>query len=87
LPGSASCLPIGGIIDRVVLGYDSKPTGESSARVARAVDGDTLVALQDSVEERGRVLGIDTPEVFRSGGCRRCRCPTAAWHSGGKTEA
>lgn len=56
-------LLIGGIIDRVVLGYESEPTGESSAEIVRAVDGDTLVVLQESVEQRVRVLGINTPEV------------------------
>lgn len=62
-------LLIGGIIDRVVLGYESEPTGESSARLLRAVDGDTLVVLQDSVEEHVRVLGINTPEVHGKKEC------------------
>lgn len=62
-------LLIGGVIDRVVLGHESKPTGESSARILRAVDGDTLVVLQDSVKQRVRVLGIDTPEVHGKKEC------------------
>lgn len=62
-------LLIGGVIDRVVLGYESKPTGESSAQVVRAVDGDTLVVLQNSIEQRVRVLGIDTPEVHGKKEC------------------
>ncbi len=61
--GFCVLLLIGGIIDRVVLGYESEPTGESSAQIVRAVDGDTLVVLQDGVEQRVRVLGINTPEV------------------------
>lgn len=73
--GFCVLLLIGGIIDRVVLGYESEPTGESSARLVRAVDGDTLVVLQDSVEQRVRVLGIDTPEVF---GRKECGGEAAA---------
>lgn len=67
--GFCVLLLIGGLIDRVVLGYESKPTGESSARIVRAVDGDTLVVLQDSVERRVRVLGINTPEVHGQKQC------------------
>ena len=67
--GFCVLLLIGGIIDRVVLGYESKPTGESSARIVRAVDGDTLVVLQDSAEQRVRVLGINTPEVHGQTQC------------------
>ena len=56
-------LLIGGVIDTVVLGHKSEPTGESSAEILRAVDGDTLVVRELGVEQRVRVLGIDTPEV------------------------
>jgi micrococcal nuclease len=41
------------------------PAEERNARVTRVVDGDTLVALVDGVEERVRLLGIDTPEMSR----------------------
>lgn len=67
--GFCVLLLIGTIVDVAILGKKSEPTGESSARVVRVVDGDTLVVLQDSVEERVRVLGINTPEVF---GAKQC---------------
>ena len=35
---------------------------QANARVVRIVDGDTLIAEVDGVEERVRLIGIDTPE-------------------------
>lgn len=62
-------LLIGTVIDVAILGKKSKPTGESSAQIVRAVDGDTLLVRQDGAEQRVRVLGINTPEVF---GAKQC---------------
>ncbi len=42
-------------------GQSSVPTGESAV-VKRAVDGDTLAVIVGGVEEKVRLLGIDTPE-------------------------
>lgn len=73
-------LLIGGVVDRTVLGHRSEPTSESSARTLRAVDGDTLVVLQDSVEQRVRVLGINTPEVHGRQECGGEAASQAAKH-------
>ena len=35
--------------------------------VVRVVDGDTIIVARDGEEERVRILGVDTPEVARSG--------------------
>lgn len=40
---------------------------EQSGRVERVVDGDTLVVVVNGVDERVRLLGIDTPEPPRDG--------------------
>lgn len=39
--------------------------GASTARVVRAVDGDTIVVQIGGVEERVRLIGIDTPESVK----------------------
>jgi len=62
-------LLVGVVVDTAILGHKSEPSRESSARLLRAVDGDTLVVLQDSVEERVRVLGVNTPEVHGKKEC------------------
>lgn len=47
-----------------VPGAPAEPTGPTrEATLVRVVDGDTIRAVVDGVEERVRYIGIDTPEV------------------------
>jgi micrococcal nuclease len=53
----------------IYFGIDESSNGSSSSaniegeyQVVRVVDGDTLIILIDNVEERVRLIGIDTPE-------------------------
>lgn len=49
------------------------PAGDAgAATVVRVVDGDTIRARLGSVEERVRLIGIDTPETHGAGGLREC---------------
>lgn len=41
-------------------------------KVARVVDGDTLRITLGGVEERVRLIGMDTPETHGKGGLREC---------------
>jgi micrococcal nuclease len=50
----------------------------SSARVVRAVDGDTLVAAAGGRSFYVRLLGIDTPETHRPGTPVECGGPQAS---------
>ena len=57
----------------------SGPTGPFSARVMRAVDGDTLlVRLSSGERERVRVIGVDTPEDVAPGRPVQCWSRRAA---------
>ena len=57
----------------------SGPTGPLSARVMRAVDGDTLlVRLASGARERVRVIGVDTPEDVAPGRPVQCWSRRAA---------
>jgi micrococcal nuclease len=57
----------------------SGPTGPFSARVVRAVDGDTLlVRLASGASERVRVIGVDTPEDVAPGRPVQCWSRRAA---------
>ena len=56
-PGSAIATP------GPVAGAPDRPTGPTmEATLVRVVDGDTIRALVDGVEERVRYIGMDTPE-------------------------
>lgn len=46
--------------------------GTTQAVVLNVVDGDTIVALVDGVEERVRYIGIDTPETEKPGQPLEC---------------
>jgi micrococcal nuclease len=48
---------------------DARAPGPSSptARVLKAFDGDTLLVLVGGVEEKVRLVGVDTPELARDG--------------------
>jgi micrococcal nuclease len=57
----------------------SGPHGPFSARVVRAVDGDTLlVRLASGSSERVRVIGVDTPEDVAPGRPVQCGSRRAA---------
>lgn len=51
-----------------------EPTAEpvSTYKVTEIVDGDTLKIDYDGVEERVRLIGLDTPELNQSGGAKEC---------------
>ena len=55
---------------------------EANAEVVRAVDGDTLVVRADGVEERVRLIGINTPESVKPGTPVMCFGKEASKHLG-----
>lgn len=59
----AICVACGGVDPRGAAGLP----GEANAVVQRVVDGDTLVIKTGGVEERVRLIGIDTPESVKPG--------------------
>ena len=50
----------------------------SAARVERVVDGDTIVVRVDGRTERGRDIGVDTPESVKPGVRVQCFAKSAA---------
>lgn len=46
--------------------------GSGRATVTRVVDGDTIRVRVSGVDERVRLIGIDTPETHGAGGVREC---------------
>jgi micrococcal nuclease len=68
------------IVGRPLLSSDGEaPSGpRTSARVVRAVDGDTLVASAGGRSFYVRLLGIDTPETHRPGTPVECGGPEAS---------
>ena len=55
---------------------------EANAEVVRVVDGDTLVVRADGVEERVRLIGINTPESVKPGTPVMCFGKEASKHLG-----
>jgi len=55
---------------------------EANAEVVRVVDGDTLVVQADGVEERVRLIGINTPESVKPGTPVMCFGKEASKHLG-----
>lgn len=53
---------------------------QANATVVRVVDGDTLVVDADGVDERVRLIGIDTPESVDRNRPVMCFGPEAAAH-------
>ena len=50
----------------------SRPAPESTARVVRVVDGDTIRVVEDGREEAVRYIGVDTPETVKPGSPVEC---------------
>lgn len=48
-----------------------------SMSVARVIDGDTIVVTHNNLEERLRIIGIDTPETVAPGSTVECYGPEA----------
>jgi micrococcal nuclease len=59
-------------------GGDPAPTRDRVGRVARVVDGDTIVVALDGRSERVRYIGIDTPESVKPGTPVQCFAHRAA---------
>lgn len=55
--------------------------GEPNAVVDRVVDGDTIVVTTGGVEERVRLIGIDTPESVKPGTEVECYGKEASAHA------
>ena len=51
---------------------------EANATVVRVVDGDTIVARIDGVDEKVRLIGIDTPETKKENTPVECFGPEAS---------
>ncbi len=54
-----------------------------NATVVRVVDGDTIVARVDGVEEKVRLIGIDTPETKKEDSPVECFGPEASAFTAG----
>ncbi len=54
--------------------------GTSNATIVRVVDGDTVVARVDGVDERIRMIGIDSPESVKQDSPVECFGPEASQH-------
>lgn len=55
---------------------DPLPLAEETYQVERAVDGDTIIVIDQGERRRVRLIGIDTPEVFdKSGSGERLATP------------
>ena len=60
------------IADREQKSKDGAADARGSGTVVSITDGDTLRIRIDGVEERVRLIGIDTPETRGRGGLREC---------------
>jgi micrococcal nuclease len=54
---------------------------QPNAIVVRVIDGDTIDATIDGVEERVRLIGIDTPETKKKNTPIQCYGPEASAHT------
>jgi micrococcal nuclease len=59
-------------------GYDAGLPAAGTARVIRAVDGDTLEVEIDDRREDVRLIGVDTPETVKPGAPVQCFGPQAS---------
>lgn len=56
----------------LAIGSKTPITAISETRVVRIVDGDTIVVLINGVQEKIRLIGVDTPEIFDARGSAQC---------------
>ena len=56
-------------------------TYEANATVVRVVDGDTIDVTIGGIEERVRLIGIDTPETVKPNSPVECYGPEASAHT------
>ena len=56
----------------LVIGAGTHSTMPSETRVVRIIDGDTIVVRINGVQEKVRLIGVDTPETFDSRGTPQC---------------
>ena len=56
----------------LVIATKTRPTAQTGTRVVRVVDGDTIVVLINGVQEKVRLIGVDTPEIFDPRGSVQC---------------
>lgn len=73
LVGSSACGSSGEV--------DASAAGEPNATVTRVVDGDTIMVETGGVEERVRLIGIDTPETVKPGTEVECFGKEASSHA------
>ena len=56
----------------LVIATKTRPTAKTETHVVRVVDGDTIVVLINGVQEKVRLIGVDTPEIFDPRGLAQC---------------
>lgn len=60
---------------------DSSPLGdEEVVELVRVIDGDTIVVHEYGLEQRVRIIGIDTPEIGHGGSPDDCYAQEARQH-------
>jgi len=63
---------------------NSAPTLEGPLTVSKVTDGDTIRVIRDGVEIRVRIIGIDTPEIVKSGSPIECYGPESSDYANSK---
>lgn len=56
----------------LVIASKSRSAIPSETRVVRIIDGDTIVVQINGVQEKVRLIGVDTPEIFDARGSAQC---------------
>lgn len=56
----------------LAIGSQAPPIAISETRVIRVIDGDTIVVLINGIQEKIRLIGVDTPEIFDPRGSAQC---------------
>lgn len=56
----------------LIIATKTRPTVLPETRVVRVVDGDTIVVLINGGQEKVRLIGVDTPEIFDPRGSAQC---------------
>lgn len=56
----------------LLIASQAPPAATSETLVARIIDGDTIVVLTNGAQEKIRLIGVDTPEIFDPRGSAQC---------------